>query len=144
MKLVIDRLKWARGGMNGPPMLLNSDGNMCCLGFAAIECGLKDSDILGIGAWEEMNNDLIPQLDAMEYNVFSESFNSDEYQGIQNTPFHESAVEINDYDIGKATRAREKFPDSYSTQVSFPDELGREAKLAELFKGEGIALTFIN
>jgi len=32
--VTIDRLKWARGGINGSPRLLNKDGNMCCLGFA--------------------------------------------------------------------------------------------------------------
>lgn len=32
--LVIDRTRWARGGMGGMERLLNRSGNMCCLGFA--------------------------------------------------------------------------------------------------------------
>lgn len=144
MKLEIDRLTWARGGMNGTSLLLNVDGNMCCLGFAAIECGLKAEDILGFGAWEEMSNDLIPQLEGMEDNVYSEVFNNDDYVGIQNTPFHESAVEINDYDIIKAQATREANPENDFMPMMFTDEGTREDTLTKLFKDEGIALTFIN
>lgn len=48
-KLVITRSKWStpdtlkKGEMN---FLLRSNGRMCCLGFACIELGLKEEDIL--------------------------------------------------------------------------------------------------
>lgn len=45
MKLVIDREKWGRGPTGGS--LLNEDGKMCCLGFAALSCGFKSDDIRG-------------------------------------------------------------------------------------------------
>ncbi len=32
-ELIIDRSNWARGGIGGVASLLNTDGNMCCLGF---------------------------------------------------------------------------------------------------------------
>lgn len=36
----VKRSKWARGGKNGCPALLNADGNMCCLGFLGEACGV--------------------------------------------------------------------------------------------------------
>jgi len=34
-KFTVKRKKWARGGQNGEAALLNRQGCMCCLGFAA-------------------------------------------------------------------------------------------------------------
>jgi len=41
----IDRAKWARGRMGGKSALLNSENNMCCLGFACLELGATQHDI---------------------------------------------------------------------------------------------------
>lgn len=42
-RFTVKRSKWARGGQNGSSLLLNQQGSMCCLGFAAnqISCILK-------------------------------------------------------------------------------------------------------
>ena len=59
-KLTIDRSKWVQGGREfrsilGAPKLLNSHGNMCCLGFYSKACGVPD---------EELENQSLPaQLD---------------------------------------------------------------------------------
>jgi hypothetical protein len=47
--LRINRKRWARGSKNGNSELLNSEGNMCCLGFACRKLGLKPDDILNMG-----------------------------------------------------------------------------------------------
>ena len=48
--LVIDRKKWVRGDKGGETGLLNEGGNMCCLGFGALQCGgFSSGDIEGEG-----------------------------------------------------------------------------------------------
>ena len=54
--VIIERKRWARGGLNGLPSLLNPDGNMCCLGFVAVSLGFATDDINGAGDWHEMLN----------------------------------------------------------------------------------------
>lgn len=44
--LTIDRKRWARGGKNGEAALLNTDGNMCCLGFACKKLGVSEEQLL--------------------------------------------------------------------------------------------------
>lgn len=48
--LTINRKRWARGGKNGDAALLNTEGNMCCLGFACKKLGFSVNEINGIGA----------------------------------------------------------------------------------------------
>ncbi len=43
--ITVKRSKWARGGKRGLARLRNDDGNMCCLGFAAEQCGYTKSQI---------------------------------------------------------------------------------------------------
>lgn len=46
MKVVIQRERWARGGINGTSSLLNELDCMCCLGFAAKQIGgFRDDEI---------------------------------------------------------------------------------------------------
>lgn len=49
MRLVIDRDRWSRGGLNGPVRMLNASGCMCCLGFLARECGYEESEMADRG-----------------------------------------------------------------------------------------------
>lgn len=39
----------SRGGKNGDALLLNGDGNMCCLGFLGKTCGYKRDQLDGNG-----------------------------------------------------------------------------------------------
>lgn len=45
MKLIIDRARWLRGTGNDSKLLDPMTQKMCCLGFYATACGLKDEDI---------------------------------------------------------------------------------------------------
>jgi len=45
--LIIDRSKWQNGGhKNGNTALLNSNGQMCCLGFRCKDMGIPESDLI--------------------------------------------------------------------------------------------------
>lgn len=44
-EFVVDESRWARGGKNGPSMLLNGRGYMCCLGFYGLSRGLTEAQI---------------------------------------------------------------------------------------------------
>ncbi len=44
-QLVIDLLKWARGGHPGT-YLLGQDGRRCCLGFLGQACSIQDHEML--------------------------------------------------------------------------------------------------
>lgn len=45
-KLIIDRSKWNTGyRLENESFLLSSNGNMCCLGFLARQCGASDSQM---------------------------------------------------------------------------------------------------
>jgi hypothetical protein len=68
MKLVIDRGKWDRG--SGCSALLR-DGKMCCLGFYAEACGLKDSDIKNIGTPSVLAKRGVKIPKAMKWLLFS-------------------------------------------------------------------------
>lgn len=46
--LTIDRSLWLRGNPNNSK-LRDSDGKMCCLGFDALACGVKDWQITDVG-----------------------------------------------------------------------------------------------
>lgn len=41
----IDKQKWARGGINGEPKLLNDRGNRCCLGFYCGAVGVSPNHL---------------------------------------------------------------------------------------------------
>lgn len=47
MSFVIDRARWANGGIAGDSGLYTSTRQMCCLGFYARACGLKIKQIEG-------------------------------------------------------------------------------------------------
>ncbi len=138
--LVIDRQKWARGKSNGVSALLNSDGNMCCLGFAAIQItGLTPDQIEGFGQYEELDSELHDFL-IENGTPFCEPQDSEhDYDPvIADTKFHNHAVEINDFVIGNSAI-------NYGGRTCFMEtEEDREEQLTKLFKENGINITFIN
>lgn len=140
MQLVIDRTKWARGGINGSSMLLNDEGNMCCLGFAAIAVGLSEDDIIDVGEFEELHADShIELIDGLDFNPFCTIGDSgnDDNPRIYNTEFHDEAVKINDF---VPDRPRSE----YYTGPVIETEEQRELVLIELFLKAGIDLSFEN
>lgn len=53
MKLVIERKRWLRGHSDG--VLLNTEGKMCCLGFACDALGAEPDAMLGAGTPEDLD-----------------------------------------------------------------------------------------
>jgi hypothetical protein len=49
MKFIVDRKTWYRGKGIKDSRLLREDGKMCCIGFVGKQCGVPDTDLLGIG-----------------------------------------------------------------------------------------------
>ncbi len=118
-QLIIDRKKWRTGGASftekvGPTQLLNREGYMCCLGFYSLQVGNKTE--------EEILNMTCPYQveDKTGIESLVTQYNGD---GV-NSSFAHDAIEINDNDL-----------------ISNED---REQRLIELFKGEGIEISFIN
>jgi hypothetical protein len=49
LKFTVDRKRWLRGeGERNSLLLRESDGKMCCLGFACLAAGHTESDIRGV------------------------------------------------------------------------------------------------
>lgn len=92
-KLVIDRSKWARGGVNGDAMLLNSQGNMCCLGFACLAVGLSTHDISGHGVPEDLAYSLTVDDDPGVGRIFLSEDHEDKWRDNVHV---DKAVGIND------------------------------------------------
>ena len=66
----VKRSTWARGGHNGPIMvpsrLLNSYGNMCCLGFLGETCGIPKATLMGVALPMDLSDEnylQYPKLD---------------------------------------------------------------------------------
>ena len=154
MKLLIDRLRWARGGNNGNAALLNEDGNMCCLGFLAIEMGLTRDDIDGVGDFSDdfggkseergivdiVKND--PAKFAAVCTVETECGETDEYEYISPTDFHGHATQLNDASVREVGVEVAKYSPAQGPIIN--SEARREEKLIELFAKEDIQLEFTN
>jgi hypothetical protein len=122
--LVIDCQKWARktvGVEKGESLLLNSQGNMCCLGFACKQlCELDDSCIDGKGEPNEISRKLPFLVEAVD--DFDEE--NGEYIRYEDTDLSGRAICINDN------------ADTTDTE--------KEQLLFTLFAKHGIQLTFDN
>lgn len=124
MKLTIDRSKWANPGLdNGSSMLLNSDGGMCCLGFACIAAGVPEEEIFDRGEPEGLDvaavkrapdgwSSLLWHIEEADYSPAV----------VGNSKFARAAIRIND--------------DVLYTQAE------REEKLIKLFADNGVELEF--
>jgi hypothetical protein len=84
-ELTINRSRWARttvGQRKGFSELLNSDNNMCCLGFACIALGASPEEISDLGQ---------PQLVATNHSLYPLVTPDRRLSG-----FSENAININD------------------------------------------------
>jgi hypothetical protein len=66
----VDRSKWARGGPRGSNYkglseLVNVQGNMCCLGFLGITCGVEPQDMLQITSPDDLSEELTAKYPAV-------------------------------------------------------------------------------
>jgi hypothetical protein len=119
--------------------LLNDDGNMCCMGFAAIQItGLTEEQIQGYGQFEELDSELHEFL--IEHGTpFCEPQDSEhDYDPvIADTKFHNHAVEINDFVIGNSAI-------NYGQRATFVEsEEDREEQITALFKEVDIDVVFV-
>lgn len=126
--LVIDRKIWLRGHADGKgkvtkPVMLNKDGNQCCLGFDAIACGVSKKSILNIGTPQRIKYEIShTSLKNIQHLILK--LNNENYRhAISNTNFTQNAVRIND--------------DTMS-------EFLREKDLTKLFATIKVKLEFIN
>lgn len=91
-QLIIDRSKWRTGGRkydasHGKTLLLNEEGNMCCLGFYCLQLGkLDENEIIDIGLPEDL---VRGDLNADMLHLVHEN-------DLRNTIFTTKAIEIND------------------------------------------------
>jgi hypothetical protein len=50
MKFIVDRRMWYRGQGEEQSRLLTQDGQRCCIGFVASQCGVPDEQLLDTSA----------------------------------------------------------------------------------------------
>jgi hypothetical protein len=129
-QLVIDRSQWRTGGRkydvsHGKTLLLNEQGNMCCLGFYCLQLGeLTENEIKHKGDFASFDVD---ESLLKNKNMKKVAFVYDEdgeNAVILNTLFSDEAIEIND----------DGNIDSYT----------REQKLIEHFKQIDVEVVFTN
>jgi hypothetical protein len=114
--ITVDRKKWARGGKNGDACLLNDQGNMCCLGFAARQISRISRSALadaGMPCDVYMKPSFLTEIDT--------SSNPNE---VQDNALSRAAANFND-------------------DLKISDKM-REYKLTRLFKKHGIKIRFVN
>jgi hypothetical protein len=118
MKLVIDRQKWARGAEEG--MLLNTQCKMCCLGFAALACGLKPHQIKNVEMPADTREETKPTRNKTVWNAL--------------------------LDIDEGGRCDTEIA-SYLASVNDDSDMSdkmREHKIRQKFKKIGVEVTFKN
>lgn len=114
-KFTIDRSKWARGGDS---LLLDPDsGNMCCLGFYALACGVSVSAISGEPVYSDLDDSAIEELPSRLVSPRDNSWP-------RVTTLHDDIVNMND-DAGVA-------------------ETDREVRIASLFASIGVTVEFVD
>lgn len=112
----VRRKKWARGGKNGEAALLNQDGNMCCLGFAACQISrIRRSELADEGEPQNVYKDKSFLTDVERY---------DDNVDVTNNDLASKAMTIND---------NEKL-----------SENEREKRLTKLFRKHNIIIKFVD
>lgn len=127
-KFVVKRSKWFRGRGNTLSRL-QTDNQMCCLGFYAKECGLKKKNITDVVSPGEIEYEIKDIWDTFLLARISNIYDSDPDDPgltdiIIDSEIANSLMEIND-------------------DVNISDE-DREYKLKELFKEQGIKVKFVD
>lgn len=122
MKFKVDRSRWVNGSnriSRGESLLLNRQGNMCCLGFCMLQLGAKDAQIKNAITPASIFRLDIPEK--ITEKIKSEGFIEYKIRA-KNSELAIDAVEIND--------------------SSDLDKNEREEALAKLFKKHGHEIEF--
>jgi hypothetical protein len=118
MELTINRSKWLRGeGVATSRLLRSSDGKMCCLGFYALACGLKEYQIREVGGPSSLLSP--PDEDGKSYNYLTNTPGQWLLEGVDRIHL----MEVND-DRNKNKQYREE-------------------EIARLFARHGVTVKFI-
>jgi len=112
MKLVIEREHWERGTSSA--RLRKDNGQMCCLGFFGLACGIEPDTLLGAGSPEEIADRAWPDWALLD---------SEGAYHLMDSETIELLIEAND---GK--------------EATEPE---REARIAELFAEHGVEVEFV-
>lgn len=131
-KLIIDRTLWFRGNGSAMSKLRLMDGKMCCLGFYALAC---DYSV------EEITNKLYFGGVAGDINV-----NTEEY-----IPAKGESAWLNARSCGPLFIYRDFWMGEkvYASLANINDDMDltdqvREARIAKIFKQNGVQIEFIN
>lgn len=111
---VIDRTRWVRGGRGGDTRMLNFQGNMCCLGQVARQCGFSADQLYD----RSTPVDVVVDADTKPSGFLTRATR----YGPKGTRLARAAIIIND-----------------AWGLS---DCEREARLSRLFKAHGYALKF--
>lgn len=102
-QLVIDRSKWRSGALSeamtgqGPTLLLNKDGFMCCLGFESLRLGMPPDKIFGESRpyyyeeWEGVDPNWISKALNINDNIF---LSRDQREAMLIDHFRERDIEL--------------------------------------------------
>lgn len=128
MRIVVNRDKWANPSFNnGDSALLNSRGNMCCLGFALLQCGVPEDGLSDIGTPEGISLSLFYSLDPATQELVTHFARVGEREDgspdLIDTELSNEAVNIND-----------------DGTIDLDE---REQRLIELFKKFGHTIEFV-
>jgi len=131
MKLVIKRNKWVNGSNEDDPRgsaeLLNSEGNMCCLGFFAKACGFKSKEIKNMCTPGSLYND----------RTYSDQAERGFLKKIEKTPFKELLTKD-----GRNSRLANSLIDINDSSTMKNET--REKKITEKLTKIGVKVTFLD
>lgn len=77
MEFTVKRSQWSRGNSKGETALLNSRGNLCCLGFFARQYGVSDENLIHEAAPNDCYDKIKPLIEivpADEVEKYGSSF----------------------------------------------------------------------
>lgn len=127
-RLEIDRRTWLRGAKK-PSCLRNSDGEQCCLGFACADAGVPPDDMLDI---------LSPKRLPLPYHSEGNSLS----QGLYGWLLQHIAAGFGYTSYCANSYAAEDLMGI--NDASELDDSEREAKIAAIFRRNGIEVVFTN
>lgn len=140
-EFTVIRSKWARG--RGEGLLLNPEGQRCCLGFLGSACGYEDGAIKNVALPHEIlygNDESINRWPKVLIKFHEGDFGDiDNWSG---SSLEDEAAGINDCIIG--TDVSYRAASGRTVQVTMESEKHREALLTKLFADSGITVRFID
>ena len=121
MKFIVDRQTWFRGEGGLKSRLLNKDGQRCCIGFVASQCGVPDEQLLDTSSVHSMHDRAEFRLSLKSRQALPKWMHS---SGLHSSGALYAAYSTNDW-------------------IAIPDA-DRESQLKAIFSEHGDEIEFIN